>query len=97
MTIMLILVLAQCFLRSGGITGPCLKMILMKWKTYLESSLVWEAQEVDQDSDTELLLVTQDPDLPIPLPPITESHTLTTRIGDIFELEMTNILKTYTL
>ena len=94
MTTMLILVLAQCFLRSGGITGLCLKMILMKWKTYLESSLVLEAQEVDQDSDTVLLLVIQDPDLPIPLPLITESHTLTSRIGDIFELEMTYILKT---
>ena len=92
MTIMLIWVLAQCFQRSGGITGPCLKMILMKWKTYLESSLAWEALEVDQDSDT-VLQVIQDPDLPIPLLLITESHTLTTPTGDIFELEITIILK----
>lgn len=90
MVIILTLVLAQCFLRSGDTKGPC-STILMKWKTFSESSLVWADPGEDQDSDTVDLRITQDPDLPIPLPPTTESHTLTLTIhtGGKFDLEIT--------
>lgn len=100
MIIMLMEVWAQCFLMSGGIKDPCL-MILMKWKIFLESSLVWEDPQEDQGSDTEPHRATHGPGLPIRLPPsITGNHTPTSLIGDIriqknsehFKLNPFNIL-----